>query len=172
MSDLTYTPKTYRKQGGDEFVVAASGAIDFQTGAVFKDTTAGITAANRIEFISKKAWTGTASTAGGIGSWQAPTGSDILITEFLYDITAASATAGCVLDIGTTETSAVTKSDTLIDGLVATGSITGLKSMREHAGTNGVGAQKLAAGKWITGSATDSQADTLAGSIYVKYVVV
>lgn len=32
MADATYTPKTYRKQGGDEFVVASGGKIKIETG--------------------------------------------------------------------------------------------------------------------------------------------
>lgn len=32
MADATYTPKTYRKQGGDEFVVASGGKINVETG--------------------------------------------------------------------------------------------------------------------------------------------
>lgn len=44
MADKTYSPKTYRKQGGDEFVVAnggkvtveSGGAIDLKSGALLK----------------------------------------------------------------------------------------------------------------------------------------
>jgi len=193
--DPTYQPKTYRQQGGDEFVVAASGAItiessgaqtvesggtietesgatlDLQSGTLYKDTTLGINTERNV-FVDKKAWTGVASTAGAIGNWQAPTGSDVIIVQFEYDVTTAATTAGCVIDIGLTETSAVTLSDTLIDGVVATGTITGVKNSQKHAGTNGLGAQRLAAGKWITGSATDGQADSLVGNIYVHYIVV
>lgn len=32
MADATYTPKVYRKQGGDQMVVAASGTIKIETG--------------------------------------------------------------------------------------------------------------------------------------------
>jgi hypothetical protein len=163
---------TITVESGGDLEIESGGIIDVQTGAVVKNTTAGITAANRQEYITKQALTGVASTAGGVGNWQAPTGSDVIITGFYYDITAASATAGCVLDIGTTSTNATTKSDTLIDGLVATGSITGVKNHTKHAGTNGVGAQRLTAGKWITVTATGSKATGLAGNIYVKYTVV
>lgn len=218
MADPTYQPKVYRKQGGDEYVVAASGALtiessgtvgiesggqvtvessgeleiesgglvqvesggtveleaasilDLQNGTLFKDTTLGVNT-ERFNFVDKKTLTGTASTAGGIGNWQAPTGTAVIITAFQYDITAASATAGAVLDIGVATTNATTKSDTLIDGLVATGSITGVKNDVEHAGTNGVNAQKIAAGKWITVTSTGSKATSLAGSIYVHYTI-
>ncbi len=36
MSDATYGPKVYLKQGGDEQVVANGGAINIETGGVFK----------------------------------------------------------------------------------------------------------------------------------------
>jgi hypothetical protein len=32
MADVTYQPKTYRKQGGDEFVVASGGSIAIESG--------------------------------------------------------------------------------------------------------------------------------------------
>jgi len=38
MVDSTYTPKTYRKQGGDEFVVAAGGAFTMEPGSTFTDS--------------------------------------------------------------------------------------------------------------------------------------
>lgn len=33
MADATYGPKTYHKQGGDEFVVASGGTMTFETGS-------------------------------------------------------------------------------------------------------------------------------------------
>lgn len=36
MADATYTPKVYRKQGGDTMVVASGGVIDVETGGVVK----------------------------------------------------------------------------------------------------------------------------------------
>lgn len=41
MPDTSYTPKTYRKQGGDEFVVASGGTLTIEAGGVIsgiKDT--------------------------------------------------------------------------------------------------------------------------------------
>ena len=37
MADATYTPKVYRKQGGDEFVVASGGTFTLESGATFTD---------------------------------------------------------------------------------------------------------------------------------------
>lgn len=34
MADGTYTPKVYRKQGGDEFVIASGGVLNIETGGV------------------------------------------------------------------------------------------------------------------------------------------
>lgn len=173
MADATYSPKVYRTDGGDTLVAAASGVIDYQTGALEKDTTAGITThGNRHVFCYRGALTGTASAAGGIFSWQAPTGSDIIVQNFGLNITAASTTGGAVLDIGTATTSATTKSDNLIDGLVATGSITGYYDSVDDQGSNGKQGQFMDAGTWITGSATDSKGTGLAGTYYVTYTVV
>lgn len=44
MADATYSPKTYRKQGGDEFVVASGGEINVESGG--KITAAGTQAAH------------------------------------------------------------------------------------------------------------------------------
>ena len=37
MADATYTPKVYRKQGGDEFVVASGDTFTLESGATFTD---------------------------------------------------------------------------------------------------------------------------------------
>lgn len=36
MSDTSYQPKVYRKQGGDEFIVASGGLIDVESGGALK----------------------------------------------------------------------------------------------------------------------------------------
>lgn len=36
MADETYTPKVYRKQGGDELIVASGGLIDIESGGALK----------------------------------------------------------------------------------------------------------------------------------------
>ena len=176
MADATYQPKTYRKQGGDEFVVAASGAItvesggivDFQTDTVFKDTTVGVIT-DRHEFVDTAAWTGTASTAGAHGSWTAPTGSDVLITGFYLKVVTASATGGAKLDVGTTSASITTAGTDLLTSLTVTGS--GPVGVY-YTSTGAPTAIKLAAGKWITAGATGSQLDALVTKAYIRYVVV
>lgn len=37
MADGTYMPKVYRKQGGDEFVVASGGKINVESGGQIDD---------------------------------------------------------------------------------------------------------------------------------------
>lgn len=179
MADATYQPKFYRKDGGDTAVVASSGAIeiesggslDLQTGSVFKDTTVGAQA-ERFTFTEKVAFSGTASTAGSVFGWTAPTGADVIVTRVCLNITTQSATAGCVLDVGTTTTSLTTKSDDLLDGLVATGTAAvGAWDNVDDQGTNGQSCVTLAAGGYITCSATGSKATSLAGNAYITYVV-
>jgi len=36
MADATYGPKTYRKQGGDEIVIASGGTLNLESGAIFQ----------------------------------------------------------------------------------------------------------------------------------------
>ena len=36
MADATYLPKTYRKSGGDELVIASGGVLNIETGGVVK----------------------------------------------------------------------------------------------------------------------------------------
>lgn len=43
---MTYQPKTYRKQGGDEFVVASGGKITVESGGVLDVLTGGVLKAN------------------------------------------------------------------------------------------------------------------------------
>jgi hypothetical protein len=38
MPDATYTPKTYRKQGGDEFVIASGGRLTIESGGIVSGT--------------------------------------------------------------------------------------------------------------------------------------
>lgn len=185
---MGYQPKFYRTDNGDTAVVASSGQIDvesgghvdvesggildLQTGAILKNSTVGVEVTRSV-FVEKVPFTGTASTAGSVFGWTGPTGSNILITGITLDITTQSATAGCVLDVGTTTTSLTTKSDNLIDGLVATGTAAlGAKSTVHDTGANGIVPRKLTAGKFVTCSATGGKATSLAGSAYIEFVVV
>ena len=106
-------------------------------------------------------------TGGGVFAWANPEAVSILITRVLLDIT-TKATAACTVDVGTTATSATTSSDNLLDG-VDVGTAAGLFGSINEAGTNGKSRQKLAAGKWVTGSMASGAAAGLVGSAYIEY---
>lgn len=108
-------------------------------------------------------------TGGGVLAWQNPEAGSIIITGFTVDVTTAS-TGACTVDFGTTATSATTTSDTLIDG-VSVAAIAVLSNIDDK-GTNGKSRQKLATGKWITGSMASGAAAGLAGYAYIRYFVV
>lgn len=106
-------------------------------------------------------------TGGGILAWQNPEGVAIIVERVILDVT-TPATAACTGDFGTTATSAATSSDNLIDGVdlhTAAGQFDNLGD----AGTNGKARQKIAAGKWLTGSMASGAAAGLAGYAYVHY---
>lgn len=112
-------------------------------------------------------------TGGGVFSWQNPEGADIFVYRVDLDVTTA-ATGACTVDVGTTTSSATTSSDTLLDGLdVHTG--TGFFSSTDDTdnGTNGVAkGQRLAAGKWVTGSKASGASAGIVGTAIIQYVVI
>lgn len=57
MADATYTPKVYRKQGGDEFVVANGGKVKVETGGLIVGN-----AGTQAAFVADVATTGTYAT--------------------------------------------------------------------------------------------------------------
>lgn len=124
-------------------------------------------AANRN--IAKVALAGGTDTGGGIFAWQVPTSSDVVIDEVVIDVTTQS-TGACTIDVGSTATSATTSSDNLIDGLsvVATGTF----NNNEDKGTNGKSKQRLATGKWVTGSRASGASAGLAGYAYIHYFTI
>lgn len=105
-------------------------------------------------------------TAGGVLAWQNPTGASIIVTSVVLDITTAS-TGASTIDVGYTATSATTSSDTIIDGV--SGASIAVVDSQINAGTNGVGPQKVAAGKWITASEASGDVTGLVGSAYIYY---
>lgn len=108
-------------------------------------------------------------TGGGVLSWVNPEAGAIIITGLTVDVTTASSGA-CTVDLGTTATSATTTSDTLIDG-VSVAAIATVSNIDDK-GTNGKSRQKLAVGKWVTGSMASGAAAGLAGYAYIRYYVV
>jgi hypothetical protein len=122
---------------------------------------------NQIEQVARVALTAL-DTGGGIFAWANPEGVAIIVTGLFFDLTTV-ATGACTLDAGTTATSATTVSDNLIDGLDIN-SATGLFDNFTDKGTNGKSRQKLAAGKWVTGSMKTGAAAGTAGYAYIRYV--
>jgi len=117
--------------------------------------------------ITEKVALGALDTGGGILSWANPEDGDILILGLEIDITTV-ATAACSADFGTTPTSATTSSDNLIDGQDMNGA-TGQFNNMDNKGTNGKFRQRLAQGKWITGSRVSGAAAGLVGWAYITY---
>lgn len=113
---------------------------------------------------------GAADTGGGVFSWQNPEGKAIIVQRVLVDVTTA-ATGACTIDVGTTATNATTSSDNLIDG-ADIGTATGVFDNYDNSGTNGKTKQKLADGKWVTGSRASGAAAGTAGFAYIEYVVI
>lgn len=108
-------------------------------------------------------------TGGGVFSWQNPETSEILIEHVAIKVTTV-ATAACTVDVGTTATNATTSSDNLIDGQdvnAATGTFTNAA----NAGTNGKPAQRLASGKWVTGSKASGASAGIVGTYEIYYRV-
>ena len=109
-------------------------------------------------------------TAGGLFAWANPETSDILVEHVALKVTTKT-TGACSADVGTTAVSATTSSDNLINGKdikAAAGTFTNAES----GGTNGKHAQRLAAGKWVTGSVVSGGASAgLVGTYEIYYRV-
>lgn len=106
-------------------------------------------------------------TPGGLFSWQNPEGKSIIVDRVLLDITTPSSGA-CTADVGTTATSGTTLSDNLIDGASLASAAKQLDNLGD-AGTNGKAKQKLAAGKWVTGSVASGASAGVVGYAYIHY---
>jgi hypothetical protein len=90
----------------------------------------------------------------------------------VLDLTTAS-TGACTLDVGVTETSATTTSDTLLDGIDANAG-TGVFDSMDAALDSGANAkaQKLAAAKWVSIDEKTGDATGLVAKLYIQYVVI
>ena len=158
----------YQQQGGSTWQVGGTlnvpGTIDM-SGTI----KIGGVATNRLVKVARVALAAV-DTAGGVFAWQNPESTVILIDRLVLDVTTKT-TGACTVDIGTTATSATTSSDTLIDGLdinAATGTFDNITDK----GTNGKSRQRLASGKWVTGSVASGASAGLVGYAYVYYVTV
>lgn len=109
-------------------------------------------------------------TAGGIFAWANPEPGSTIVTKVVLDVT-TPATGACSIDVGTTAVSAVTASDNLADGLDVH-SAAGLLGILDQAGANGKAQQKIATGKWVTGSKDSGASAGLVGNAYISYFLV
>jgi hypothetical protein len=107
--------------------------------------------------------------AGGVFAWKNPEIGSIIITKIITDVTVV-ATGACTLDIGTTAVNAGTLSDNLLDGIDVHTAI-GLLGLADGADANGKAQQKLAAGKWVTGSKASGATAGLVGNVHITYHV-
>ncbi len=107
-----------------------------------------------------------ADTAGGVFAWVNPEATAIIVDRVDLDITTQS-TGASTIDVGMTATSAVTLADNLIDGLSMAAA--GVFSNAGSAGTNGKQQQKVAVGKWVTGSVASGASAGLVGYAYIRY---
>lgn len=151
-------------------VTATAAEINILDGVTAnKDEINTLDGTQRIRKIVKVAL-GVADTEGGVLAWANPEASSIIITRLIVDVTTKS-TAACTLDFGTTAVSATTSSANLIDGMDS-GTSAGTFDNISDAGTDGKSRQKLAPGKWVTGSKASGAAAGTAGFAYVEYIVI
>jgi hypothetical protein len=99
-------------------------------------------------------------------SWANPEATSIIVTRVILDITTASS-AACTIDVGTTATTSTTSSENLIDSQ-SLATIAVLDNLG-NAGTNGKARQKLAAGKWVTGTKASGATAGIVGFAYIHY---
>jgi hypothetical protein len=118
--------------------------------------------------IAKVALTATTATTGGaVFSWANPEAGAIQIVRAMLDVTTVS-TGAATLAIGTTATNATTSSNNLLDA-VDVNAATGLFDNITDKGTAGKSRQRLAAGKWVTGTGSASTVG-MVGFVYLHYV--
>lgn len=106
-------------------------------------------------------------TAGGVFSWQNPEAGAIIIDRVELDVTTV-ATGACTVDVGSTSASATTLSDNLIDGADVHTAVALFDNITDI-GANGKSRQKIAAGKWITGSTASGASAGIVGNAYIHY---
>ena len=112
--------------------------------------------------------TGAVTTAGGVFAWRPEDQSRAhYVTALVMDVTTKSTGAGTV-DIGIGAT-ATTSSDTLIDG-VDVGTAVIVANSQKHAGTNGMGRVKLAAGSYVTASMATGDTTGMVASVLIEYI--
>jgi len=110
---------------------------------------------------------GAARTTAGVLSWTNPEGVSVLVDSILLDVTTAATSGTCTIDVGAT-TSSIVITDTMIDG-ASTASTARIYNHLKDAGSNGLGAVKVAKGNWITGTEKTGSVVGLVGTYYIHY---
>lgn len=157
---------------GSEVVVATATGQLYQSGTAVTSTAAELNLVDNADRLPKVAKIALAAvdTGGGVFAWQNDEGAAIMVKRVFLDVTTKT-TGACTVDIGTTATSATTLSDNLIDGLDVNAA-TGLFDNITDKGTNGKSRQKLADGKWVTGSVASGASAGIVGFAYIEYIVI
>ena len=94
----------------------------------------------------------------------------VLVNRVTLDVT-TKATAACTVDVGTTSVSGTTSNDGLMDGLDV-GTAAGTFDNIQNPGTNVKPLQKVAAGKWVTGSRASGASASIVGFAYIEYALI
>jgi len=200
MADTTYQPKTYRKQGGDEFVVAASGAItvessgdiDIESGGQVDIESGGhvdVESGGIVDFQTGAVFKDT--SAGGITDrhtfvdtvdWSGAGSTAGAHGSWTAPATTDILITGFYLKIVTQSSEAACKLDVGTTDTSATTLSANLLNSLVATGAGVAGtyntstgaptAIKLTAGKWITASATGTVATALVTKAYIRFVVV
>jgi hypothetical protein len=118
MVDSTYSPKTYRKNNGDTFVVASGGALTVEAGGTL--TVAGVTVDE-----TTLAMTGLTATA-------------VELNQYAVSLDIADASAEAVYYAVCPHAGDIAKIYTVTDGVVSTADITITAAIGAVAVTNGV----------------------------------
>ncbi len=106
---------------------------------------------------------------GGVFAWRAPVGTDAIVGRVDIDVN-APADDPCAVDIGTTDVSASTASDNLIDGVSVAAA--GVFDNQTDKGANGASRRRVDAGEWVTASVASGASAGLEGFAYIHYVPV
>jgi hypothetical protein len=131
--------------------------------------TAGMAALGGLKKVAKVALAAV-DTAGGCFSFQNPETGAIVVNRVTVDVTTKATSAG-TLSVGSTAVSGTTSSANLIDTLDV-GTAAGTFDNVTDAGSAGKARQKVAAGKWVTGSKASGALAGLVGSAYIEYFLV
>lgn len=176
--DPTYGPKVYRKQGGDEIVVASSGLVTVQSGGSIVLESGAIldlgasqgTLVGGTDLLPfrRKVALAAVDTAGGLFAVANPEGVAIILTGLWLNVTTVTSGA-CTADCGIAA-NGTTLNDTMIDG-VSLATTAGVRNHIKNAGTNGLGALPWGASEFLTGSVASGASLALVGFAFYEYVI-